>query len=101
MFCDSTSAMRIFHNPVQHSKTKHISLRYHFIKDHVKNGDIELHFVHTQGQLADIFTKALDESAFVIILHGLGMMEMDVADNTPRIIEVSSVDDDPAVVDST
>src|SRR3954471_18709448 len=99
MFCDSTSAMRICHNLVQHSKTKHISLRYHFIKDHVENGDIELHFVHTQGQLADIFTKALDESAFVNILHGLGMVEMDAVDNTPRMIQVSSTDDGPEAED--
>ena len=95
MFCDSTSAMRICHNPVQHSKTKHISLRYHFINDHVENGDIELHFVHTQGQLADIFTKALDESAFVNILHGLGMMEMATDDRLPRMIEESNIEEEP------
>ncbi|KAI3729653.1 hypothetical protein L6452_18315 [Arctium lappa] len=45
----------------QHSKTKHIDLRYHFIKDHVEKGDIEMHFVQTDYQLADLFTKPLDE----------------------------------------
>jgi hypothetical protein len=79
LYCDSSSAIRICHNPVQHSKTKHIDLRYHFIKNHVEDGNIELHFVHTQAQLADIFTKALDEKAFTRILNGLGMMEMDTS----------------------
>ncbi|KAI3681234.1 hypothetical protein L6452_36023 [Arctium lappa] len=49
-------------NPVLHSKTKHIEIRYHFIRDHVMNGDIELHFIPTDFQLADIFTKPLDET---------------------------------------
>ncbi|KAI3503551.1 hypothetical protein L1887_31995 [Cichorium endivia] len=47
LFCDSQSAILICHNPVQHSKTKHIALRYHFIKSHVEEGNIEVHFVHT------------------------------------------------------
>ena len=58
-------------------------------------GDIELHFVHTQGQLPDIFTKALDESAFVNILHGLGMMEMAAEDRLPRMIEESNMEEEP------
>ena len=75
LFCDSESAIRICHNPVQHSKTKHISLRYHFIKDHIQEENIEIHFVRTKEQLADIFTKALAEIPFMHILRGLGMME--------------------------
>ena len=59
---------------MQHSKTKHIALRYHFIKDHVEDGNIEVHFVKTTEQLADIFTKALDEKSFLRILEGLGMI---------------------------
>ncbi|XP_052625890.1 secreted RxLR effector protein 161-like [Lactuca sativa] len=60
---------------VQHSKTKHIALRYHFIKEHVEDGIAEVHFVKTTDQLADIFTKPLDEKPFVRILIGLGMIE--------------------------
>ena len=74
LYCDSQSAIRICHNPVQHSKTKHIALRYHFIKDHVEDGNIEIHFVKTTEQLADIFTKPLDEKSFVRIFAGLGMI---------------------------
>ncbi|KAI3758473.1 hypothetical protein L6452_06036 [Arctium lappa] len=58
---DSKSAIAISANPVQHSKTKHIDVRYHFLKDHVEKGTIEMYFVPTELQLADIFTKALDE----------------------------------------
>ncbi|KAI3496683.1 hypothetical protein L1887_39054 [Cichorium endivia] len=75
LFCDSQSAIRICHNPVQHSKAKHIALRYHFIKSHVVEGNIEVHFVHTTEQLADIFTKAQNEEAFTRIVRGLGMID--------------------------
>ncbi|GJX25306.1 retrovirus-related pol polyprotein from transposon TNT 1-94 [Tanacetum coccineum] len=49
---------------ILHSRTKHIDIRYHFIRDHILKGDIELHFIHTQYQLVDIFTKPLDEPTF-------------------------------------
>ncbi|KAI3770857.1 hypothetical protein L6452_02005 [Arctium lappa] len=62
IYCDSTSAIAIANNPVLHSKTKHIEIRYHFIRDHVMNGDIKLHFIPTDFQLADLFTKPLDET---------------------------------------
>jgi len=77
MYCYSESAIRIFRNPVQHSKTKHIALRYHCIKDHVEDGNVEVHFVRSADQLADIFTKALSESSFNQNLQGLGMIEVE------------------------
>ncbi|KAJ9541771.1 hypothetical protein OSB04_028277 [Centaurea solstitialis] len=61
IYCDSKSAIAITCNPVQHTRTKHIDIRYHFIKDHVERGTIELYFVNTEYQLADLFTKPLDE----------------------------------------
>ncbi|GJZ34750.1 retrovirus-related pol polyprotein from transposon TNT 1-94 [Tanacetum coccineum] len=61
LYCDSQTAIAILCNPVQHSRTKHIHTRYHFIKEHVENGIIELYFVRTEYQLADMFTKALSE----------------------------------------
>ena len=82
LYCDSESAIRICHNPVQHSKTKHIALRYHFIKDHVEDGNVEVHFVRTTDQLADVFTKALPEASFNKILQGLGMMESESVPHT-------------------
>nr|GEW98033.1 retrovirus-related Pol polyprotein from transposon TNT 1-94 [Tanacetum cinerariifolium] len=59
IYCDSKSAIAISYNPVQHSRTKHIAVRYYFIKEHVEKGTIKLYFVKTDYQLADIFTKAL------------------------------------------
>ncbi|GKE58468.1 hypothetical protein Tco_1497653, partial [Tanacetum coccineum] len=64
IFYDNTSAIAISNNPVLHSRTKHIDIRYHFIRDHILKRDTELHFIPTQYQLADIFTKPLDEPTF-------------------------------------
>ncbi|GKA63443.1 hypothetical protein Tco_0763049 [Tanacetum coccineum] len=56
LYCDSQSAIAISCNPVQHSHTKHIHTRYHFIKEQVERGIIELYFVRTEYQLAGMFT---------------------------------------------
>ncbi|KAJ9553200.1 hypothetical protein OSB04_017245 [Centaurea solstitialis] len=73
IYCDSKSAIAISCNPVQHTKTKHIDIRYHFIEDHVEKGTIELYFVNTEFQLADLFTKALDEKRFNFLITKLAM----------------------------
>jgi hypothetical protein len=75
IYCDSKSAIQITANPVQHSKTKHIDIRYHFIKDHVEKGNIELHFVESKLQLADLFTKPFDDLRFTFLLSQLGMLD--------------------------
>nr|GEU91856.1 retrovirus-related Pol polyprotein from transposon TNT 1-94 [Tanacetum cinerariifolium] len=71
IFGDNTSAISISNNPVLHSRTKHIDIRCHFIKDHILKGDIELYFVPTDLQLADIFTKPLVESSFTRLVAKL------------------------------
>ncbi|GJS63836.1 retrovirus-related pol polyprotein from transposon TNT 1-94 [Tanacetum coccineum] len=73
IYCDSKSATAISCNPVQHSRTKHIAVRYHFIKEHVEKGTIELYFVKTDYQLADLFTKALPVDRFNYLVRYLGM----------------------------
>ncbi|KAJ9536523.1 hypothetical protein OSB04_un000275 [Centaurea solstitialis] len=75
IYCDSKSAIAISANPVQHSKTKHIDIRYHFLKDNVEKENIELYFVNTEYQLADLFTKALDEKLFKFLISRLGMID--------------------------
>ncbi|KAJ9546449.1 hypothetical protein OSB04_018992 [Centaurea solstitialis] len=75
IYCDSKSAIAITCNPVQHTRTKHIDIRYHFIKDHVERGTIELYFVNTEYQLADLFTKPLDEKRFNFLISKLGMFD--------------------------
>ena len=73
--CDNTSAINLSKNPIQHSRTKHIDIRHHFLRDHIKNGDILLEFVDTNNQLADIFTKPLNEERLNFIKHDLGMID--------------------------
>ena len=73
--CDNTSAINLTKNSIQHSRTKHIEIRHHFIRDHVQNGDICLEFVKTEDQLADIFTKPLSENKFVEIRRNLGVLD--------------------------
>nr|GEW84077.1 retrovirus-related Pol polyprotein from transposon TNT 1-94 [Tanacetum cinerariifolium] len=76
IYCDSKSAIAISCNPVQHSRTKHIAVRYHFIKEHVEKGMIELYFVKTDYQLADIFTKALPTDRFNYLVCRLDMRSL-------------------------
>ncbi|KAF7123464.1 hypothetical protein RHSIM_Rhsim12G0122300 [Rhododendron simsii] len=71
--CDNTSAINLTKNPIQHSRTKHIDIRHHFIRDHVQRGDVVIDFVRTDNQLADIFTKPLSEDRFCSIRREIGM----------------------------
>ncbi|GJS07640.1 retrovirus-related pol polyprotein from transposon TNT 1-94 [Tanacetum coccineum] len=80
LYCDSQSAIAISCNPIQHSRTKHIHTRYHFIKEQVKNGIIDLYFVRTEYQLADMFTKALPEDRFKYLVRRIGMRCLTPAD---------------------
>nr|GEV59518.1 copia protein [Tanacetum cinerariifolium] len=73
MYCDSKATIAISCNPVQHSRTKHIDVRYHFIKEKVEKGIVELSFVGTEYQLADLFTKALPKERFKYLIRRLGM----------------------------
>ncbi|GJR52766.1 retrovirus-related pol polyprotein from transposon TNT 1-94 [Tanacetum coccineum] len=83
MYCDSKAAIAISYNPVQHSRSKHIDVRYHFIKEQVEKGIVELLFVGTEYQLADLFTKALPEDRFNNLIRRLGMRCL-----TPEELEV-------------
>ena len=75
--CDNTSAISITKNPVQHSRTKHIDVRHHFIRDHVEKGDVSISFISTDYQWADIFTKPLAEDRFTFIRREIGMLNKD------------------------
>ncbi|GKB21210.1 hypothetical protein Tco_0855133 [Tanacetum coccineum] len=83
MYCDSQAAIAISCNPVQHSRTKHIDVRYHFIKEQVEKGKVKLFFVRTEYQLSDLFTKALPEDRFKYLVRRLGMRCL-----TPAELEV-------------
>ncbi|KAL0553674.1 hypothetical protein IC582_007575 [Cucumis melo] len=64
LYCDNMSAIDISKNPVQHSRTKHIDIRHHFIRELVENKVITLQHIRSNSQLADIFTKPLDATTF-------------------------------------
>nr|GFC47084.1 retrovirus-related Pol polyprotein from transposon TNT 1-94 [Tanacetum cinerariifolium] len=76
MYCDNHSAIALCCNNVQHSRSNHIDIRHHFIREQVERGVVELYFVTTDYQLADIFTKALPRQRFEFILSYLGMKSM-------------------------
>ncbi|GJT33481.1 retrovirus-related pol polyprotein from transposon TNT 1-94 [Tanacetum coccineum] len=76
IYCDSKSAIAISCNPVLHSRTKHIAVRYHFIKEHMEKGTIKLYFVKTYYQLADLFTKALPVDRLNYLVRRLGMRNL-------------------------
>jgi len=73
LYCDNLSAINISKNPIQHSRTKHIDLRHHYIRELVEDNVIQLEHVTTEMQLADIFTKALDASQFENLRAKLGI----------------------------
>ena len=73
MFCDNTSTINISKNPVMHSKTKHIAIKYHFVRELVQDKEIRLEYVNSKEQIADIFTKPLPKDAFLYLRGRLGV----------------------------
>jgi len=75
LLCDNESAIKLANNPVQHFRTKHIDIRHHFLIDHEAKGDIAIRHVRTDKQLADTFTKPLDESRFCALRSELNILD--------------------------
>nr|AAS98452.2 putative polyprotein [Oryza sativa Japonica Group] len=75
LLCDNDSAIKIANNPVQHSRTKHIDIRHHFLRHHVAKCDIVISHIRTEDQLADIFTKPLDETHFCKLRNELNVID--------------------------
>ena len=74
VFCDNTSAINLSKNPVQHSKLKHIEVRYHFIQDLVEEKTVYLEFITTDNQKANIFTKPLNGPRFKSLRKTIGVV---------------------------
>jgi uncharacterized membrane protein YciS (DUF1049 family) len=74
IYCDNNSAIAITQNPVLHTRSKHVDIRHHFIRDHVEKKDIRMEKIHTDKQRADIFTKPLAEARFIELSISLGLL---------------------------
>jgi hypothetical protein len=74
IYCDNTSAISISKNPVMHSKTKHIPIKYHFLQEQVAEKNIRVEYVGRKEQVADIFTKPLPREAFEYLRQRLGVI---------------------------
>jgi hypothetical protein len=87
LLCDNESAIKIVTNLVQHKRTKHIDIRHHFLSDHVGKGDIVMEGVRIDDQLANIFTKPLDETRFCKLRSELNVVDLsNVASNLVILI---------------
>jgi hypothetical protein len=75
LLCDNESAIRLVDNPIEHSHTKHIDIWHHFLRDHQQRGDIDVCHVSTDHQLADIFSKPLDEKRFCKLRSELNVLD--------------------------
>ena len=77
IYCDNTSAINISKNLVQHSRTKHIEIRHHFVRELVEDGILTLEFIRIDDQKADLFTKPLDNKRFEFLRQNIGVISMD------------------------
>ena len=76
IFCDNTSAINLSKNLINHSRTKHIDIRHHFLRDHVEKQTIKIEHVISENQIADIFTKPLNENTFINLRRKLGICDI-------------------------
>ena len=76
IYCDNSSTIKLSKNPVMHRRSKHIAVRYHFLRDLSKDGDIELKYCSSQEQVADIMTKPLKLDTFVNLRNQLGVCDI-------------------------
>ncbi|GJU09123.1 retrovirus-related pol polyprotein from transposon TNT 1-94 [Tanacetum coccineum] len=82
IMCDNKCAIDLNKNPVHHSRTKHIEIRHHFLRDNVQKGNISIEKVASEDNITDIFTKPLKHEVFNYLRLGLGMMEL-IMDSDP------------------
>jgi hypothetical protein len=75
LLCDNESAICLVDNPVEHNRTKHIDIRHHFQRDHQQKGDVDIYLISTENQLANIFTKLLDEQTFCRLRTELNVLD--------------------------
>ena len=92
ILCDNTSAISISKNPVMHSKTKHIPIKFHFLREQVTEKNIKLEYIGTKEQVADVFTKPLPRETFEYLREKLGVIL------SPNWIHLSTVQYDRRIL---
>jgi hypothetical protein len=80
--------MKLTNNPVQYARTKHIDVRHHFVRDHQQKRDISIEIVDTDDQLADIFTKPLDEKRFCKLRNELNILDFSNMVDAPPLYDM-------------
>jgi hypothetical protein len=85
---NNESAMKLTNNPVQYARTKHIDVRHHFVRDHQQKRDISIEIVDTDDQLADIFTKPLDEKRFCKLRNELNILDFSNMVDAPPLYDM-------------
>ena len=78
IYCDNKSTIAMAKNSVYHSRTKHIAIKYHFLRETTANKDIEIKYCNTEDQVADIFTKALPRAKLEQLRDMLGISEINI-----------------------
>ena len=76
LWCDNLGATYLSANPVFHARTKHIEIDFHFVRERIANKQLEIRFVHSRGQLADGFTKALPTRSFEEFKRNLNLTKL-------------------------
>jgi hypothetical protein len=76
IICDNTSAINISKNIIMHSKTNHIPIKYHFLREHVAKQSVKMEYISTKEQVADIFTKPLSRETFAYLRQKLGVISL-------------------------
>ena len=73
IFTDSQSAIALSKNPEHHSRTKHIDIQYHFVRENIQSGKIKLQYIYTNEQIADGLTKSISPQKFATFIDKLGL----------------------------
>ena len=76
VYCEKISAIKISKNPVMHTKTKHIAIKYHFLRELVQDKEVILEYVNTKEHILDIFTKTLSKDSFLYLRGKLGVIPL-------------------------
>jgi hypothetical protein len=77
IFCDNQSCIKLSENPVFHDKSKHVEIKYHYIRDLVQKGVVKLQYIGTDEQIADVLTKPLSKVKFEYFRDKLGVVQKD------------------------